>query len=151
MIDAIDLARRKHEFHLWAYVIMPEHVHLLIWPTRVEYDISKMLKTIKQSVSRKAIIFVRSTAPEFLKRMEDRQPIGNIAYRFWQRGVGFDGNLTEPKTVWKTVNYIHANPVRRHLCERPTDWIWSSAVETEMPETGLLRLDLESFPRTEAG
>jgi putative transposase len=34
LAEAIALARRKHSFHVWSYVFMPEHVHLLIWPTR---------------------------------------------------------------------------------------------------------------------
>ena len=142
VVEAIDRARLAHQFHLWAYVIMPEHVHLLIWPSGWEYSISSVLKTMKQSVSRRAKVFVEKNAPEFLERMEDRQPNGDVAYRFWQRGGGFDANLTEPETVWRTVEYIHANPVRRQLCIRPIDWKWSSALEMEAPGTGLLRLDL---------
>jgi REP element-mobilizing transposase RayT len=34
LADAIDKARYEHPFLLWAYVFMPEHVHLLIWPTQ---------------------------------------------------------------------------------------------------------------------
>ena len=50
-IDAVDRARVKHHFHVWAYVTMPEHVHLLIWPTIPDYNISEILNSIKQSVS----------------------------------------------------------------------------------------------------
>ena len=151
MIEAIDLARKTHNLHLWSYVIMPEHVHLLFWPTTAKYSISAILTTLKQSVAKRAKRFVEKHAPEFLTRMEDRQPNGRIRYRFWQRGGGFDSNLTEPKAVWETVDYIHANPVRRELCIRPVDWTWSSAVEMESPGTGVLPLDLDSFPRTEVG
>lgn len=151
MIDAIDLVRRQHQVHLWGYVIMPEHVHLLLWPTRTEYSIPAILTTMKQSVSRKALIFVKRQCPEFIERMTDRQPNGKTAYRFWQRGGGFDANLTEPGTVWRTIEYLHANPVRRGLCERPTDWEWSSAREFQCAGEGLLRLDLSSLPRTDAG
>src|SRR6266700_5366021 len=54
LIDSIDRAREKLRFHVWAYVIMPEHAHLLIWPTEQEYDVSKILKCIKLSITRKA-------------------------------------------------------------------------------------------------
>jgi putative transposase len=47
MIEGIEKARRKHNFHLWAYVILPEHVHFLIWPVSQPYSISAILKTIK--------------------------------------------------------------------------------------------------------
>ena len=150
MLDGIEQARTEHQFHVWAYVVMPEHVHLLIWP-EAEYSISAILKTMKQSVSRKALLFVRRQAPEFLMQMEDKRPNGQSSYRFWQRGGGYDRNLTEPKTIWQAVDYIHANPVRRKLCERAVDWSWSSAVEWEQPGSGLLRVDRDSIPRTEDG
>jgi hypothetical protein len=44
------------------------------------------------------------------------------------------------------VNYTHNNPVRRGLAAEPTEWVWSSAGEWEQEGTGLIRLDLESFP-----
>jgi len=151
MIDGIERARERYRCHIWAYVIMPEHVHLLLWPTEPEYSISAILNTLKQSVAKRALTFVKRNAPEFLVRMEDVQPNGRRSHRFWQRGGGYDRNVTEPKTVWTTMDYIHANPVRRGLCRRPTDWPWSSALEWEQPGEGVLSIDRESVPRTEAG
>lgn len=74
LVEAVDLARRNHAFDLWAYVIMPEHSHLLVFPTHEIYSISDILSTIKQSVAKRAISFVRSRAPDFLEEMADRQP-----------------------------------------------------------------------------
>jgi REP-associated tyrosine transposase len=128
-LEAVDLARRRHPIHVWAYVIMPEHVHLLLWPTADAYDMSAILNTIKQSVSKKAILFVRRSAREFLPSMMDRQPNGKETMRFWQRGGGYDRNLWEPASIWDTIDYIHANPVRWGLCQRVDDWLWSSARE----------------------
>jgi putative transposase len=151
VIDAIAKAREKHRLHLWGYVVMPEHVHILLWPESPIYSISQILTTIKQSVSKRSLLFVRQYAPGFLKQMEDRQPNGTPNYRFWQRGGGYDRNLTEPTTIWAEIDYMHNNPIRRGLCARVTDWIWSSAIEFEHPGKGLLRLDLDSFPRTVCG
>lgn len=151
MIQAIEQSRAKHGFHLWAYVLMPEHVHLLVWPARDRYSISQFLTTLKQPVSKRALLFVRSNAPGFLRQMEDRQPNGTLHHRFWQRGGGYDRNLTEPETIWAEIEYLHANPVRRGLCEHATDWPWSSASEYALPGSGPLSLDLSSFPRTTLG
>src|SRR3954462_2786625 len=115
-IDAVDRARITHHFHVWAYVIMTEHVHLLLWPTLPDYDISEILNSIKQSVSKRALLFVRRETPAFLVRMEDHQPNGSLHYRFWQRGGGYDRNVVEPATVHQQIEYIHNNPVRRGLC-----------------------------------
>jgi putative transposase len=97
LVEAIDRARQIHAFDLWAYVIMPEHVHLLIWPHDAQYSVSRILTSLKRPVTLKALSHVRSSAPAFLSRMEDRQPGGQRHYRFWQRGGGYDRNLTEPE------------------------------------------------------
>jgi putative transposase len=104
LIEAIDRARDKLHFHVWAYVIMPEHAHLLVWPTEAVYDISDVLNSIKQSVAKRALLFVQKHAPEFLPRMEDRQPNGDVHYRFWQRGGGYDRNICEPPTAFEQEN-----------------------------------------------
>jgi putative transposase len=149
--EAIILARRKHSFHVWAYAFMPEHVHLLICPTTKHYDIGSILATIKLSVTRKALNHVKQFAPRFLPRMADVQPNGDIHYRFWQRGGGYDRNSTEPTTIWKQIDYIHLNPVRRGLCERPEEWYWSSAGVYLGLHGGPISIDKESLPRTPQG
>jgi putative transposase len=78
-------------------------------------------------VQRKALRFVRQHAPAFLERLKDAQPNGEVHYRFWQRGGGYDRNVTEPATLRQMIDYIHNNPVRRGLVREPTEWIWSSA------------------------
>jgi putative transposase len=145
-LEAIDKARNDHGFHLWAYVLMPEHAHLLVMPTAQDYDISRFLLTLKTSVSWRAIVHVRRFAPRFLPRMTDLQPNGNSSLRFWQRGGGYDRNLWGPRTIWDMIDYIHANPVRRGLCERPEQWPWSSAEAYLEPGAGGLSIDRSSLP-----
>ncbi len=69
LADAIIAARNKHAFRLIAYVFMPEHVHLLIRPTRDQYNISTMLHDIKVPVGRRARKFVLTEAPDFTANM----------------------------------------------------------------------------------
>jgi len=150
LADAIILARQQHAFHVWAYVFMPEHAHLLIWPTG-PYDISKILATIKQSVVRKAIPWLRVHSPAFLPRLLDQQPSGKRSYRFWQRGGGYDRNLTEPPTIFAEIDYMHGNPLRRGLCLGAEDWFWSSAADYARKRRGPIPIDMDSLPRTITG
>ncbi len=124
-LDTLNTARTKQPFDLWAYVIMPEHVHIVLLPG-VETKISAILKTIKLSLARKFLIWVRRENSSFLAQMKDRQPNGKVAYRFWQRGGGHDRNLRSNHDVHEKIRYIHANPVRRGLVAQPEDWLWSS-------------------------
>jgi putative transposase len=146
LIDALVRARQKHNFDLWAYCLMPQHAHILLWPTHGPYDISDILSSVKQSVAKRALLFVQREAPGFLKRMEDCQPSGRTCHRFWQRGGGYDRNLYEPGVIYRQIDYIHANPVRRGLCARPEDWLWSSAADYAAIRKGPAPLQLDSLP-----
>jgi len=146
-IDAINLARAKHFFDVWAYVIMPEHAHLIVFPRREIYDISLFLSTLKLSVTRKAIAYVEKNAPEFLAQMTDAQPNRKTSRRFWQRGGGFDRNLFTTEEIWEKIQYLHNNPIKRELCPKAEDWVWSSAGDYSGIRTGPVALDFESLPR----
>lgn len=147
LADAVTLACDKHHFDVWAYVFMPEHVHLLACPRSEAYDVSKFLATIKQSVTHKALAFVREQAPAFLSHMLDEQPNGRRHHRFWQRGPGCDRNIWSDKALLAEIDYIHVNPVRRNLCERPEQWKWSSAADYQHVRQSPVRINLNSLPR----
>ncbi len=146
LLDAIEQACDTHDLDLWAYVVMPEHVHILIHPRSNSYDISGILSSFKQPVSKRARLYVNEKAPAKLVMFTDRQPNGKSSFRFWQRGGGYDRNLWSPKYVWETIDYIHENPVRRQLCERNLEWKCSSAAAYAGFEDGLLKINLESLP-----
>ncbi len=127
LIEALNAARQTHNLDIWAYVIMPEHAHVLVFPKTAPYKVSKILATVKLPVTRKALSFVKKEAPAFLNELLDLQPDGSRHYRFWQRGGGYDRNIVEPDTTWLAIEYIHANPIRRGLCDKAQEWQWSSA------------------------
>ncbi|TWT99223.1 Transposase IS200 like protein [Botrimarina colliarenosi] len=126
LIDAIRLGQQKRQFDLWAFVVMPEHAHLIVLPLG-ETKISQILTTIKQSTSKRALLWLRDNAPDFLEKLRDIQPNGKESHRFWQRGGGYDRNLRSINDIYEKVAYIHDNPVRRGLAQRAVDWRWSSA------------------------
>jgi putative transposase len=146
LVDALERARSMHRFHLWAYVIMPEHVHLLLWPNRSESTLAATLTSIKVPVTRRAESHARLHAPHLLTSMQDHQPNGKLFLRFWQRGGGYDRHLVKPETIHNTIEYIHRNPVRRELVEQAEDWRWSSAAFYAGREDVPLRPDVESIP-----
>ena len=99
--SALELMRQRYRFVVVGYVVMPEHVHLLInEPARS--SLNQVLKAIKLSVT---------------LRGRERP--------FWQPR-SYDFNVwTEKKRVEK-LRYMHRNPVVRGLVEQPEDWPWSS-------------------------
>ena len=81
LIDSIMSSREKHQFDLWAYVFMPNHVHLLICPRNAKYSISDILLSIKQTVSRRGIDYLKDNNPDGLKQLATSQV--RRPYRFW--------------------------------------------------------------------
>ncbi len=140
-VEALAQARRRLNLALWAYVVMPEHVHVIVWPREPDYEIRRIRTALKVPVQRKALSFLRREAPTFLTQLRDAQPNGDVHYRFWQRGGGYDRNVTDPATLRAMIEYIHNNPVRRGLVACATDWPWSSARWYATGGTELLAMD----------
>ena len=126
-LQALDAARKRWDFDLWAYVIMPDHAHILLMPQHRDYQIASILKSIKQPVSQRAMDYLRREQPEYLPQLAGRKRGDKVEHHFWQPGGGFDRNVFEPRTAWKMVDYLHNNPLRKSLALRAVDWRWSSA------------------------
>ena len=114
LVEAIDRSRQKNPFNLWAWVIMPEHVHLVLLPHE-DVGIASILTTMKQSVSRRAINWLKNESPHYLETLLDLQPNGKQSYRFWQRGGGYDRNLGSVRDIHEKIQYVHRNPIRRKV------------------------------------
>jgi len=109
------------EFDIIAYVVMPEHVHLIVVPQ--DGQIEPVLRGLKQGFARDTLKRMRDEGHPLMSELVGvhGKPI------FWQRGGGYDRNLRGGDDVREKVAYIHMNPVRRGLVGKPTDWFWSSA------------------------
>jgi putative transposase len=126
LCDSINDARREHRFLVHAYVFMPDHVHLIIFPTEPEYSIEKILGSIKLPVARKAMKHIREHAPQWLERLA-RKRGDKTEYVFWTSGGGYDRNIDNPRTLEFMIDYLHANPIRKGLTKMASEWKWSSA------------------------
>jgi putative transposase len=100
---ALERVRKAFDLDIYGYVVMPNHVHLLIAEPRTGL-LGEALKSIKQGVARRLI--------------------GN-AEHFWQKRY-FDFNIRDEEQFKQKLRYLHRNPVRAELCECPEDWEWSS-------------------------
>jgi putative transposase len=100
---ALERLRARHRFMVFGYVLMPEHVHLLVSEPR-QIALSKVVGSLKTAVSRRS---------------------SQQHAALWQRRY-YDFNvLTHAKFVEK-LQYMHRNPVRRGLVEKPEQYRWSS-------------------------
>jgi putative transposase len=116
----LEQIRSRHNARVYAYVLMPEHVHLLLNepPTIL---LGQFLKAFKQTVSRRL-------------RGEREQ--------FWQRRY-FDANVRGEEARSEVIQYIHRNPVKRGLVERPERYPWSSYNHYATGDRGTVEIESE--------
>ena len=125
--QAVDRAIPNWSFRLVAFVIMPEHVHLLVLPTSEPVEIDNLLKAIKRPHSGRIKKLLAKENDPLLDQLTVQERPGTRTFRYWQEGPGYDRNLSTESVVMAAIDYIHLNPVRRGLVARAIDWKWSSA------------------------
>ena len=115
---AIDEARTSCGFLLFAYVIMPDHIHVLTDSPRKP---SAVLQFIKGIVSRRVLGYLKDMRYEAsLRKLEHDDWKRNHRYSLWQHDSDVFSTVSESIFMQK-VNYIHQNPVRAQLVERAGD------------------------------
>lgn len=124
--ESLDRAMMGHAFDLMAFVYMPEHVHLLVFPRVPSARIDRLLYAIKRPFSFRIKQHLLQIESPLLTELTVQERPGKQAFRFWQEGPGYDRNLTSLKAAITAADYIHRNPVRRGLCNWVGDWRWSS-------------------------
>jgi putative transposase len=133
-VRQLEVVRRTYQLRVYGFVVMPEHVHLLLSEPGIS-TLAQVLKALKQGVSRRL-------APE--------------GSRLWQARY-YDMNVHSENKRIEKLRYIHRNPVKRGLCASPGDWRWSSflhyatgsnvGVEIESERTARLRERLGITPQ----
>ena len=114
--------RDRYDFGLIGYVVMPEHIHLLISEPNVGNP-SDVMKALKQRVSR-ALRRKRRARTKRQIEFWAESDLQRYAH-FWQRRF-YDFNVWSAKKRNEKLNYMHFNPVNRKLAGTPKDWRWSS-------------------------
>jgi putative transposase len=123
--DRLAWARRRYQFKLFAWVVMPEHVHLMVRPAPGG-TMTQALHALKTSVARHALAGWKDVAALNGHDRSHHPCAVEGRPRFWQRGGGFDRNVRNVGEFRREVRYTHRNPVERGLVERPEQWRWSS-------------------------
>jgi putative transposase len=137
--SALERVRVSFGLRIYGYVVMPEHVHLLISepdgaPFKPPFGLSggenartlaDAIKSLKQGVSRRLI---------------------GEADHFWQKRY-YDFNVRDHPQFMEKLRYIHRNPVKRGLCKRPEDWKWSSFIHYATGVEGRVKIESEWVSR----
>ncbi len=135
-VKILGQVRERYAFSLVGYVVMPEHIHLLI-SEPAQGTPSTVMQVLKQRVSRQ----LRKRRGTAAAQLRLPFPHGHSALRpFWQRRF-HDFNVWSDKKKVEKLEYMHLNPVKRGLVRHPKDWPWSSYSFYAGRDEGLVRMD----------
>ena len=135
-VQILGEVRDRYGFYLVGYVVMPEHIHLLIGEP-AKGTPSTVIQVLKQRVSRRLRRRKRNAAGQFRLAFAG---VDDSLRRFWQRRF-YDFNVWSLKKRVEKLHYMHMNPLKRKLVDHPRDWPWSSFTFYSDLKSGLIRVD----------
>ena len=137
--------RRRFDMRIYGYVVMPEHVHLLVSePERgtladamhfLKLSFAKRLRSRRLGVPDSRLGAPGS--PLFWANLGSDKPTS-----FWQKRY-YDRNVRDAREFSVKLRYLHRNPVKRGLVKEPGDWKWSSFRHYAFRENGVVEIESE--------
>jgi len=126
LIDSLSFCRANKGLRLFAFVVMPNHLHLIA----AADDLHAMMRDFKRFTSRtihdRLLADGRESILSWLERAVQRARRARGEFSFWQDG--FHPQAVSSVTVWQQeLRYLHENPVRKGQVAAPEDWWYSSA------------------------
>jgi putative transposase len=115
--------RRRFAMCIYGYVVMPEHVHLLVNEPQ-HASLADAMHFLKLS---------------FSKRLRSRKRAAESS-SFWQERY-YDRNVRDVREFTIKLRYLHRNPVKRGLVKEPGAWKWSSFRHYALREIGIVELE----------
>ncbi|MCO6044090.1 transposase [Aeoliella sp. ICT_H6.2] len=114
------------------YVIVPDHVHAIVW-FEAKGELSRFMKSWRQSTSQELKRMLRGVAPEYAKIIPPADLLWQPRYHPF--------NVYSQKKAEEKLDYMHKNPVTAGLVERAVDWKWSSARHYLLNEPNVVPLE----------
>ena len=148
IVENLNYCIRHKGLTVFAYVIMSNHIHLIIQSQ--ESNLSNIIRDFKKFTSKAIIRSIKSIEESRRTWMLElfRKPPSNKEqkekHQVWQHGYHAE-EIYSAKFLWTKLDYIHLNPVRAGIVAKASEYIYSSAKNYVMGE-GLVQVDLIDNP-----
>ena len=134
-LDILEQVRRRFRFDVIGFVVMPEHMHLLLGePERG--NPSRVMQVLKQRVARRLLRKPNKRSSSQIELWKSPPSL----HQFWQPRF-YDFNVFSNAKCVEKLKYMHRNPVKRGLVNSPELWLWSSYRVYAFGERGPVNMD----------
>jgi REP element-mobilizing transposase RayT len=142
ILDSLNFYRYQFKCKLFGYVIMPDHLHLLVYPIGESAVVSDFMRDFKRftsgRIARQAELEGKTDwIAQFRKSGEETKRAEKKVWQdsFWEQFIYSD------KFMRQKLNYIHMNPVRAGLVDEPGKYPYSSYRNYEFDDNTLIEID----------
>lgn len=138
LIESLYFTRKKYTSYIIAYVLMPNHIHVILTMNNGK-SVSDYMRDFKRHTSKEIVKLLRKDKKD--KLLQDLYKLGGTGnYRLWKDRFD-DLIITNEKTLKIKIDYIHNNPVEAGLVENITDWKYSSARNYYLDDDSVFAVD----------
>jgi REP-associated tyrosine transposase len=134
LVKVLEQVRQRYQWVVLGYVVMPEHVHLLV-SEPPQRHLSTAIQALKLGFARRVLAEQRRQSRRAQTCLFEHSP-----QRIWQARY-YDFNVCTARKRVEKLRYIHRNPVKRGLVQAPELWRWSSFRAYAYQESGAVQLN----------
>lgn len=131
IINSFEFCRKNKGFEIFAYVIMPSHIHFIA--RSLQSNMANILRDIKAFTAKQILFSIENENGESRKewllhmfKYYAKYKQQNKKYQFWQK-TNYPTEILNHKMLIQKIDYIHNNPVTAGLVTRAETWTYSSA------------------------
>lgn len=156
LLKELDFYRNKFGLKIYGYVILPDHVHCLIYFEDLKLTISKILQVIKGSSARRIIdiykqagsqehlLLARNDSAEQMLSATQKNHRMNLKYQIWQPRF-YDFNIYSQKKFEEKLAYIHNNPIKHGLTDDISQYKYCSWRNYELNDQSIFKIDFLEY------
>ena len=139
--DSLNFYCAHLKVRLLGYVVMPDHLHLLLWPMH-EADVKAFMRDFKTFTAKRIIRQAEAEGQhDWLDAFERAgAEIGRSKHKVWQDDF-WEVTVYNERFLRQKLNYIHRNPVRHGLVKEPDEYVYSSYRSYVFGEDWLVKID----------
>ncbi|MBI1299716.1 hypothetical protein GC175_32730 [bacterium] len=141
LFDSLHYYRHRHQCKLLGYVIMPDHIHLMLWPQR-EDALEDFMRDFKSFTAKRLIRQAEVEGRDDLSTAfaAAGAETGRSDHKVWQDSY-WDKNVYSTEFLRQKLNYVHRNPLRGKLVEEIANYPYSSYRNYVLGDDSLIEID----------
>ena len=141
IIDSLKYCRKNKGLKLYEYVIMTNHIHLIV-KAEEGYKLSQIVSDFKKHTTREILKLLEKDNRRYILNLIKNSFVKKKGYekQIWQR-ENYPEVILSEKFLRQKIKYIYNNPVKKEYVKKSEDWLYSSAMNRILDDNNVIEVD----------